>query len=255
MGLFDFFSGDDARAAAAARAAGYQSAYNSAASAINKGLGSATDYYNQALAPYASLAGTANSAYAAYADAIGLNGPEGAARAAARFQAGPGYQFALNQGLDALDRRAAARGMLASGNNNLDTINYANGLANQQWSNYLSAFAPYLSAAPQIAGQQSDIYRGLGNLNYQSGTDLANYGFNSQVGVGNANADAAMADYNASANFWNTLLKAGQIAASFGRGAEERLEEVGLTRERPQAATHPLTRRPCGRRPLPTWER
>jgi|SRR5690242_13797079 len=218
MGLLDFFSGDDARAAAAAKAAGYQAAYGAAANAINTGLGNATNTYNQALAPYAPLAATADNAYAAYADAIGLNGPQGYARAAAQFQANPGYKFALDQGLDALDRRAAARGMLASGNNALDTVNYAQGLANQQWSNYLSAFAPYLSAAPQIANQQADLYRGLGNLDYQSGSDLANYGFKSNVGVGDANADAAMADYNASANFWNTLLKVGQIGAVVGRG-------------------------------------
>jgi hypothetical protein len=54
-------------------------------------------------------------------NALGLNGPQGNAAATAAFQSSPGYDFKVNQSLDALDRRAASRGMLGSGNTTLDT--------------------------------------------------------------------------------------------------------------------------------------
>ena len=48
------------------------------------------------------------------ANALGLNGPAGNAAATAAFQAGPGYQFALEQGLEGINRTANAAGMGAS---------------------------------------------------------------------------------------------------------------------------------------------
>src|SRR5690606_40585715 len=60
-----------------------------------------------------------------YKDALGLSGAEGSAAARERFQTGPGYEFAMSQGLDALERRAAARGQLNSGGTSLDTLTFA----------------------------------------------------------------------------------------------------------------------------------
>lgn len=95
-----------------------------------------------------------------YADANGLNGPEGVARAQQAFQTGPGYQFQLDQGLQALNRSAAAGGMGASGNALLEAQRYGQGLANQEWGSYLSRLAPYNDA--QRAGLENKV--GLGSL-------------------------------------------------------------------------------------------
>lgn len=78
-----------------------------------------------------------------YADALGLNGQEGSSAALDRFQTGPGYEFAMNQGLDAVNRSAAARGQLNSGNTSMDTLNFATGLANQEWGGYLDRLGGY----------------------------------------------------------------------------------------------------------------
>jgi hypothetical protein len=72
-----------------------------------------------------------------YADALGLGGEEGTARALGAFQQGPGYQFALDQGLDALERRGSAQGRLQSGQTGIDTMTYATGLAYQRWQQWL----------------------------------------------------------------------------------------------------------------------
>lgn len=222
MGLFDIFSGQDAQNAAQAQIAGLNAGYNAATGAVNTGLANATGYYNQALAPFSSLAGTANNAYAAYADALGLNGPTGNANALARFQSAPGYQYQVDQAIANSDRGAAARGTLNSGGQQYNELNIASNLANQNWSNYLSSFAPYLNQAPTLAQGQSSIYGTLGGLNYDAGKTDANYGWQQQTGIGNANAAADMANYNASGNIWNALFNGAKLlagAAGSGRGS------------------------------------
>lgn len=216
MGLFDIFSGDDARQAAQARAAGLNAGYNSATGALDSGLASATGYYNQALAPFATLAGTADNAYAAYADALGLNGASGNANALARFQSSPGYQYQVGQAIENADRGAAARGTLNSGGQRANEIALASNLANQNWSNYLTSFAPYLTQAPTLAQGQSGIYGTLGGLNFDAGKAIANYGWQQQTGIGDANAAADMANYNASGNIWNALFNGARLLAGTG---------------------------------------
>ena len=214
MGIFDIFSSAPAQDAAAARIAGLNAGYDKAAGAIDSGLANATGYYDQALVPWTTLAGTANGAYSAYADALGLNGPDGNARAAARFQAAPGYQYQVDQAIENADRGAAARGTLSSGGQRANEIAIASNLANQGWSNYLGAFAPYLTQAPQIAAGQAGIYSTLGGMNYGAGQDLAKYGWQQQTGIGDANASADLAAYNASGNVWNALMNGAKLAAA-----------------------------------------
>lgn len=52
------------------------------------------------------------------------------------FNQSPDYQFAQQQGLQGLDRSAAARGSLYSGGQQADVLNYSQGLASQQYNNY-----------------------------------------------------------------------------------------------------------------------
>lgn len=100
---------------------------------VNKGARQARGYLNDAL----DLTGLGGGS-TLYADAIGVNGADGSARAQDAFTASPGYQFQLDQGLQALDRRNAMSGRLSSGNADIDTLTYANGLASQDWNQWLS---------------------------------------------------------------------------------------------------------------------
>ncbi len=52
------------------------------------------------------------------------------------FKESPDYQWTQQQGLQALDRSAAARGSLYSGGQSADVLNYSQGLASQQYNNY-----------------------------------------------------------------------------------------------------------------------
>ena len=127
--------------------------------ALGRGYDSAvkrfdTNYYD----PYTQAT---QGAPGMQANALGLGGAAGNEAATNAFQAGPGYQFALDQGLQALNRNAASRGMLASGNNSMDITRYAQGLANQEYGNWLDRLGNFsgmgLGAAQGQTGRQGAL--------------------------------------------------------------------------------------------------
>jgi hypothetical protein len=113
-----------------------------------------TNYYD----PYSSAT---SGAPGMLANSFGLGGAQGNQAAQDAFQAGPGYQFALDQGLQALNRNAASRGMLASGNNTQDILKYSQGLANQEFNNWRTGLGGLsqlgLSAAQGQTGRQGAL--------------------------------------------------------------------------------------------------
>lgn len=85
-----------------------------------------------------------------------------------------GYQFNMDQGLQALQRSRAAGGMLASGNTDTDTLAFAQGLAGQQLGAERAALQPYLGmytggiqgqagVLGQQAGTATDYYTSRAN--------------------------------------------------------------------------------------------
>lgn len=127
---------------------------------INTGASSAGGYLQQILDQYSPLAKEAASAGNMYANALGLNGASGNADATAAFQESPGYDYQLNQGLDALNRTAASQGRLQSGQTGLDDMNYAENLANQGYSSWLSNLANPGILSTALSGETA----GLGGL-------------------------------------------------------------------------------------------
>lgn len=108
---------------------------------IDSGDAEARGYLEQARASYAPLASLGTKSGQMYGDALGLNGSAGAENARTAFTSSPGYAFSLEQGLGALERRAAAQGRLQSGQTGLDTLTYAQGLASQDWNGWLDRLA------------------------------------------------------------------------------------------------------------------
>jgi hypothetical protein len=177
---------------------------------IDTGSAEAKDYLGQAGDVYSGLADRSLGNLDYYKNALGLNGADGSASALSAFQTGPGYEFQMNQGLDALDRRAAARGQLNSGNTSIDTLNYSQGLANQEWGGYLDRLQGFdsqqnanyltglggkagsLGSLADLAGQTTDRRLGLGasvlgarmgaNNQYASGANQQAQGFGGMLG-------------------------------------------------------------------------
>lgn len=86
-----------------------------------------------------------------------------------------GYQFNMDQGLQALQRSRAAGGMLASGNTDTDTLAFSQGLAGQQLGAERAALQPYLGmysqgiqgqagVLGQQAGETTDFYGNRGSV-------------------------------------------------------------------------------------------
>lgn len=200
----------------------YNNGYNSAVNAINSGFNAAQPYYQNAQAHFNPYQAVGNQATSAYQDAMGFNGAEGSARANAAFRTAPGYQFALDQGLGAVERSAAARGMGTSGNTMVDLTKYATGFADQTYNTYMGnlsngmqqgfAAAQAKSAIDQTqAGNAINQGNVLGNMAMSHAGNLAGvnssiagYGQNTALtkanmlmDVANKNAIATQEAYNA----------------------------------------------------------
>lgn len=211
----DLFSTKPAEEAAKAKAQGFANAKTDANTALDVGQAQATPLYNQAYGDFSTLAGKFGKGQDAYNDATGVNGAEGIARAGSVYKSLPGYSGGLTTGIDAVNRGAAARGDLGGGNTSADTIKFASDYDANKFGNYLSALAPNLS------GATSATAGGSGVRTAQAGADLgvagqrAGFNYNAATGTGQANADAALAPYSASQNFWSALGGAAKVAAAF----------------------------------------
>jgi hypothetical protein len=179
----------------------------------NAALGDyATNYYD----PYSATGQEANTMYA---NALGLNGAQGNQAATNAFQAGPGYQFALGQGIQALDRSAAGSGMFGSGNAAMALNNYGQGMANQQYGNWLQNLAGLNNQGLQAASGQTGRQGALAGINMW-GADAQN---RNVMGAGSQGASdilqGTMADVNANqmggANLWNALLGGANLGAKY----------------------------------------
>ncbi len=62
----------------------------------------------------------------------------------------PGYQFAYNQGLEAVNRTAAAKGQLGSGNRLYELTKFGQGLASQSYNNTVSQLTDVLNRNPVV---------------------------------------------------------------------------------------------------------
>ena len=134
---------------------------NASLSVMNRNPALIQQYGAQADSYYAPLAAEANRGYSAYGDAAGINGAAGQANARQNFQTGPGYEFMVNQGVNAAARAANATGMGASGNTLDATTRLGAHLADQEWDDYMAHLQPYLNLAPTIAGKRADIQTGM----------------------------------------------------------------------------------------------
>lgn len=128
---------------------------------------------------------------------------------ASDFQQDPGYQFRLQQGLDALQRSAAARGGLQSGGTMRALNDYAQGSASQEYQNAYNRFTNdqtnRFNRLASLAGVGQTANSELNQAGMQTAGNIAN------IGMSNANAQGAAAI--AQGNAWGGAL------SSIGNGA------------------------------------
>lgn len=213
MGLFtDLFTNDNEEEAARQKTAGLRAGQSVANSALDTGFNTATGYYDKARVPFEDLLRRGNKGYDTFLDATGVNGAEGIARSGDLFKSIPGYSGGLNTGLDLLERRAAARGDLGGGNTSADMIRFASDYDSQRYKDFLSGLMPNLGVATGATTGVAGTYARPGDLAADIGGKKATFGYNTETGIGNANAEATMANEKSSQNFWSALMGAANLA-------------------------------------------
>lgn len=220
MGLFDIFTGDAAKKAAEENTGRLNSLNTLGTNILNTGqtnaLG-ALDSAAGAFQPLSDLAGQYGTGTTMYLNALGLNGQTGNDAARAAFQTSPGYQFNLDQGLEAINRRRAVGGMLNSGNADVDAQKFGAGLASSEWTPWLSALSGLNSnalaatgaAATGVAGANTNKANVFGNV-ANSLVDLNKYTTN---GINSQATQAANAETAGSGNIWNLGMNLAKLGA------------------------------------------
>jgi hypothetical protein len=215
MGLFDLFSNDTAERARDMANAGATAGYGQLSDLYGQGRGALTSNYGDAKNLYTGLINSTGSGAKAYGDASGANGVEGLKSAMDTFKNSGqygNYGFALDQGLQALNRTHAAAGNPASGNADADSMKYATGLANSTYGSYLTGLQPYLGANSSAVAGAAGVDTGLGTALNSSYTNQGNAANTTQTTIGNNNASAEMNNYKVGANQLNGLMGLGSLA-------------------------------------------
>lgn len=210
--LFSAFSSDPAKQAAADETAALNQGKSQATTALDNGLATATPLYQQAYAPFSTLYSKSMPGIDAYADATGANGAEGLARAKANYQADPGYSGGLTTGIDQVMRTAAARGDLGGGNTSADEIKFASDYDNQKYSQYVQSLAPWLSEGNSAASGGASVLGSQAGANLGVAGQEAGIDTSTAQGIGQAQAQADLAPYQASSNFWSALMGGAGLA-------------------------------------------
>ena len=89
------------------------------------------------------------------------------------FASSPAYSFAFDQGLEAVNRTAAAKGMLGSGNRLYELTNYGQGMAGQQYFNQANLLATLAGATSGSPGTAGNLEAGYNQAQGQGAGQLA----------------------------------------------------------------------------------
>ena len=94
-------------------------------------------------------------------------------QALADFQTTPGYQFRMDEGVKGLDRSAASRGLLRSGAQQKAITNFGQGIASEEYGNYLGSLFNLAGMGGQAVGGANNtsagLVQGAGNMMTQGG--------------------------------------------------------------------------------------
>jgi len=111
------------------------------------------------------------------------------------FQKTPGYDFQMSQGMDAIQSTAAARGNLLSGSTIQGAQTFGQGLANQEYGNFLNRLTGVSNQGQAAAGNQAS-----------AGANFAANAGNALAGIGNAQAAGAIGSANAFSGAINNVM-------------------------------------------------
>lgn len=165
MGLFDSLFGID-------------SARNNIKSAGKKATQSLNDSYTDVQGMYSPYVQGGNQAYGNLLALSGVGGPGAMQTASDQFRSSPGYMEGLNEGIGAIDRSAAGRGGIMSGNTLRDLTRFGNDYASKGFGDYYNRIAGIANqgynATGATAGARQNLGQGVAGIQQNEGNQLAN---------------------------------------------------------------------------------
>lgn len=165
--------------------------------------GQAQGYLDNAIKPFEDISALGKKGEASYWDMI--NNPDSIYDSEL-------YKSREAAGLEGINRMANSRGMLASGNNTQDLINYMRQGGLDYFNTLTSKFNPYLNMLGQGASGLANVYGNKANAAMGAGSGIANQYNNlaqTQIGQGQ---DLTNIDMYDSAQDWNAVMGLGNLA-------------------------------------------
>jgi hypothetical protein len=122
-----------------------------------------------------------------------------------QFQQDPGYGFRLKEGLNALDRTAAARGGLLGGNQLRGAVQYGQELGSQEYLNAFNRYQTERAARLNPLQSLAGMGQSTANIIGQAGQNMANNVGNAYMNQGVNAANASLIGSNARASAYGDL--------------------------------------------------
>lgn len=209
MGMFDWLAGDDSSKYFDEASSEYkkyaQQSLDEIARSRAEGRSDITKSTEQALGYQKPYLEGGQQSLSALLDSLGVGeGAKGEQGVYNRFTTSPGYQFAMNQGLQATQNAAAARGLSSSGAEQMALQQQGQGMAEQGWDKYLKNYQDRLSdlsgMGQRSALASSDIASGAGKSLADLGLRYTGLSSDALQGMGKSSAEALMAKGTAKSN-------------------------------------------------------
>lgn len=216
--LGTLFGGGAEKEAADKNRALYDSYYNNGLGYLGTGYSNAKSALDQAYQPLAALGSKYGAGTSLYLDALGVNGADAAAKAQQSFTTNPGNEAAITAGLDAINRRRAAGGMLDSGNADLDALTFAQNNQNQQYGSWLDRLGGLISPELSATTGASGVKTGLAALEQQNAQDQIGLLGNYTTGNVSANNMQAAGEAAGAKNLLGGALGLAQLGTSLFTG-------------------------------------
>lgn len=227
MGLFDIFTGDSAKRAAAENTARLNAAKTEDTNTINSARDLSLGALDSARAYYDPLAAKYGNASNLALDALGVNGAQGNTRAVNAFQAGPGYRYAVDQSLEGVKRAANASGDPLGGNTLAALSDRAGNMANQEYGNWLTRLQGYVNPEMSATGAQAGYTAARAPVYTNAANSAVGIDQNTVKGVNDQNTQSANAEIAGSKNLWGLGLGLAQLGVGAASGGTSLLGGLG----------------------------
>jgi len=119
----------------------------------------------------------------------------------------PGFKFRLGEGLQAIERSAAAKGTLLTGGTMKDLVQYGQGFASNEYSKIFDRYSSMADRALNASNMQADTGSWYGGNSMNNTTNMGNVAAAGQVASGNAMQAGVTGAINTGLDWWTQYQK------------------------------------------------